>query len=178
MVLNQVSPKPIDNSTVWTASTPPESVAVDLLEDPSPAYTSKPSPSSVPWPGSTFIISSVPSGQAITLLDGKIMLAPLGGRGSILWECVENGGWLAFRNVASGRFLGHNGKGRLCCSAERHDRWEHFCVRMRPEGGYVLLSTNWGELWPVGIKVEQGVEVLVKIKNGSSEGGIWEFIKA
>ena len=180
MVLNQADPKPIpdpDNSTIYTATTPPETVAVDLLDDHDPFGGAEPSSSSVPWPGSTFIIRSASSGHVITLLDGQIVLAQLGGRGSIHWACVETKGWLGFRNLASGRFLGHDIKGTLCCSAERHQGWENFCVRMRPEGGYVLLMTHFERLWHVGIKAGQGVEKLAKIENGGSDAIVWEFVK-
>lgn len=37
--------------------------------------------------------------------------------------------------------------------------------------------TNYEDLWPVGIKVEQGVEYLAKINQGGSGGIIWEFIE-
>ena len=180
MVPNQVDPKPIpdpDNSTICTAITPPETVAADLLDDLDPFSGARPSSSSVPWPGSTFIIRSVSSGHVITLLDGQIVLTQPSGRGSIHWACVETKGWLGFQNPVSGRFLGHDVKGRLCCSATRHQGWENFSVRMRPEGGYVLLMTHFERLWHVGTKVDQGVEQLAKIWDGASDGIIWEFIK-
>ncbi|KFZ15316.1 hypothetical protein V502_05685 [Pseudogymnoascus sp. VKM F-4520 (FW-2644)] len=173
MALYKVDPNPIpdldDNSTVYTAATPPESVATDTLDDPNPTSAS------VPWPGSTFIIRSISSGRVITLLDGQIVLAPPGGRGSIHWVCEETKGWLGFQNLASGRFLGHNMKGRLCCSVERHLGWENFCARGRPEGGYVLLMTYWESLWQVGSFIEGGVEKLGKIEG--SDGIVWNFVK-
>ena len=180
MVLNQVDPRRIpdlDNSTVYITTTPPETVAADFLDDHDPFGGAIPSPSSVPWPGSTFIIRSVSSGQVITLLDGQIVLAPPGGRGSIHWACVETKGWLGFQNPVSGKFLGHDKTGRLRCSVNWHQMWEYFCVRMRPEGGYVLLMTHFERLWHVGIKVEEGVEKLAKIGDGGSDGIVWEFVK-
>ncbi|OCL05127.1 hypothetical protein AOQ84DRAFT_414251 [Glonium stellatum] len=180
MVLNQVDPKPMsdpDNSTVYIATTPPDNTTADLLDDYDPFGGAKPNSSSVPWPGSTFIIRSVSSGYVLTLLDGQVALAQPGGPGSIHWACVETKGWLGFRNIASGRFLGHNIVGNLCCLAEHHKGWENFCVRIRPEGGYVLLMTHFERLWLVGIKVEQGVEKLAKIENGESNGIVWEFVK-
>lgn len=180
MVLNPADPKPIilndDNDdevpTVYgVTSTPPETVAADLEDHDSFSNTS---PFRVPWPGSTFIIRSLSSGKFLTLLDGNIMLT--GGRGSIEWACVENNGWLGFRNIVSGKFLGHDKKGELCCFAERHRMWELFCVRMRPEGGCVLLLTHWNSLWHVGIREEQGVEKLAKIGAGGCGGMVWEFI--
>lgn len=179
MVLNQVDPRPIpdpDSSTAYTAHTPPETVAADLLDDLDPLSGTKPSSSSVPWPGSTFIIRSVDSGYVITLLDGQIVLEPPGGRGSIHWACVESKGWLGFQNPVSGKFLGHDRNGILYCSAMRHQGWENFCVRMRPEGGYVLLMTHFERLWYVGSKVEHGVEKLAKVEN-MDNGIVWEFVK-
>ncbi len=180
MVFNPVDPtKPIidddDSSTVYAGTTtPPETVAADLDDrDPSGGA----SPFLVPWPGSNFIIRSVSSGQVITLLEGHIVLAEPGGRGSIDWACVETKGWLGFRNVVSGKFLGHDVEGRLCCSAERHHLWEAFCVRMRPQGGCVMLMTHYERLWHVGIKVEHGRERLAKIEDGGSGGIVWEFVQ-
>lgn len=178
MVLNPVEPLSVkdDEDTNYTATTPPESVAISLSEDLDPVGGAGPR-FLVPWPNSTFIIRSIDSGQAITLLDGQIELTQPGGHGSIHWACVETKGWLGFRNIVSGKFLGHDKQGKLCCSAERHQGWEYFCTRMRPEGGCVMLMTHHERLWHVGIKVEQGMEKLAKIEEGGSDGIGWEFAK-
>lgn len=177
-----IEPRPLssvaDDSTINdTAVTPPETVADDLTdEDPLGIPSTS---TSVPWPGSTFIIRSILTGHVLTLLDGKIILAPPGGRGSIHWSCVENKGWLGFRNTISGRFLGHNKNGRLCCVADRQQGWENFCVRMVPDSGYVLLMTHFERLWKVGLKVEGDGEKLVKMNAAEAEEGKveWDFIK-
>ena len=83
--MNILDPKPItdsDDSTVNNAMTPPESVAADFLENHDPLDDIKLSPSSVPWPGSTFIIRSVVSGHVLTLCDGQVVMASPGTRGS------------------------------------------------------------------------------------------------
>ncbi|KAI4135459.1 MAG: hypothetical protein LQ341_005872 [Variospora aurantia] len=240
MVLNQIDPKPTleedeDNSTAYSARTPPSTIAADpaddldqvkdgfkpssstsssvpstIAADPDPldndddpklsrsfnsSSSSSPSPLSfslVPWPNSTFVIRCVSSGRVITLLEGQITFTTLpprgcrhhgGGGGSVHWACVESNGWLGFLNIVSGRYLGHDSKGKLCCSANRHRRWEHFCVRKRPQGGYVLLMRHWDGICCVGVKKEeeQGrvVEKLAKLEDaaaGSSMRGIvWEF---
>jgi len=179
MSLIHIDPKaiPDDDSTIYTANTPPETLAGDLVDDQDPLGGSKLSSSSVPWPGSTFIIRAASSGHVITLVDGQIKLAPPGGRGSIHWACVETKGWLGFRNLVSGRYLGHDDKGKLRCSVNRHQGWENFCARLRPEGGYILLMTHFERMWHVGIKVEHGVEKLAKIGDGGSDGIVWEFVK-
>ena len=181
MFVNQVDPKPIqkndDDDSIYTVNTPPETVAADLLDDHDPLGGAEQGSYLVPWPGSTFIIRSVPSGHVIALLDGQITLTQPGGPGSIHWACVETKGWLGFQNIVSGKFLGHDPKGRLRCSAERHLGWEYFCVRMRPEGGCVLLMTHFERLWHVGIEVERGVKKLAKIGDGGSGAMVWEFVK-
>ncbi|KIW70857.1 hypothetical protein PV04_03094 [Phialophora macrospora] len=190
MVLNQADPDPIrdpDNSTAYTPRTPPETVCeglddakIETNNMSSTAATTSDLSSSVPWAGSTFIIRSIPSGHALTVLDGKVILAPLGGRGSVHWKCVATKGWLGFQNVVTGRFLGHDGKrGRLCCSVAWHRGWESFMPQLRPQGGFVLMTPHFEKLWPVGVKVEKGVEMLAKIEKDPADPAVsvWEFIK-
>ncbi|KAF2421499.1 hypothetical protein EJ08DRAFT_515303 [Tothia fuscella] len=111
------------SSTTYTSpdylGTPPETVMSDHMDDKTPFTHSKPT-SSVPWPKSTFIIRCVSTGRVITLLDGQVQLGSPGGRGSIHWACVETKGWLGFRNVVCGKFLGHAESGMLRCTAGNH----------------------------------------------------------
>jgi hypothetical protein len=178
MVLSELDPKAMseaDNSTICT-HTPPETVA-EFIDNLDPLADPKPSPSSVPWPGYNFLIRDVETGHLITLEDGRIIMAQPGGPGSIHWQCVETKGWLGFRNTVSGRYLGHDPQGKLCCSAGRHQGWENFSVRLRPDGGYVLLMTHFERLWHIGIKHEKGFQTLAKLGDGGSDGIIWEFVK-
>ena len=184
-LLDQVDSDPIQNdddiSTISTAApTPSETVTSDLLADHDPLDgAEQPGKYLVPSPNFTFIIRSVTSGHVLTLLDGQIVLTRPGGpsSGSIHWACVKTKGWLGFRNVVSGKFLGHDAKGRLICSAERHRDWEWFHVRTRPEGGSVLLMKHYERLWHVGIKVEDGVERLAKISDEGEDGLVWDFVQ-
>ena len=180
MFASLVEPEPSqysDSPTASTVNTPPGTVADKFLDDQDPLAGGTPNLLLVPWPGSTFIIRSVSCGRVLTLIEGQITLTEQDSRGSIYWECVETKGWLGFRNTVSGKFLGHDGKGRLNCSVERHQGWENFTYRMRPEGGCVLLMTHWERLWHVGFKKEQGEEKLAKIGDGASDGIVWEFVK-
>lgn len=174
----------VDNSTIYTAKTPPETIAGDPMED-REQINDKPPVCSVPWPGSTYMIRSRSpgtSGQLITLLKGEVVLAQLGGRGSTHWDCIEKDGWLGFRNPVSGKLLGHDEPGWLRCIVDQHRDWEYFCVRMKPDGGFVLLLRNGGRaesLWKVGVKAEKGKKAhegkLAKIQKG--DGIVWDFIK-
>jgi hypothetical protein len=147
---------------------------------------SQPLPSSsVPKSGSSFLIQSVATGKVITFQQGRIVLSPLGGHNMTRWQCVENKGWLGFRDPASGMFLGYDNNEELCCMVRRQDLWENFCVRQRSEGGYLLLMTHyenwimffWNELRPVGMKVENGSEKLAVVKDWKSDLIVWQFIK-
>ena len=162
-----------DNSTIFTANTPPDTILGDF-----PDHNKSSGCPSVPWPGSTFVIRSISSGQVITLNKGEVELGPESERAlgsSIHWACEEKRNWLGFMNVASGCFLGHQGN-RMFCNVKIHNEWENFCVRHTPEGGYILLVTRDKKLWKVGTEVVDGVEKLVRIE-GEDEGTIWEFLK-
>ncbi|PQE24895.1 major facilitator superfamily transporter multidrug resistance protein [Rutstroemia sp. NJR-2017a WRK4] len=143
------------------------------------------STSSVPWPGSTFMIRASSSGGLLTLDSGKVVLARPGGReGSIHWKCTERRGWLHFQNPVSGCYLGHNVHGDIVCSARHHMEWEKFSVRLRPEGGYYLMITHWDRLWKIGFKEEKLAKIAEGedggfVKNGEKDGEvvIWEFVK-
>ena len=130
---------------------------------------------SVPWPGSTFIISARGSGKviSITLVDGNIALEVHGSKGSQHWECVQSNGWIGFKSPVSGKYLGYDGAGNLVARADKHHAWEHFCPRQHPQGGYVLFMRNWNDLWPVGMKSEEENK-LARLKDSEIR---WEFTR-
>ncbi|QDS73148.1 hypothetical protein FKW77_001906 [Venturia effusa] len=177
----------VDNSTIYTARTPPETIAGDPIDESQSVHANetKSDSISVPWPGSTYMIrsrSTDTAGQVITLLEGQVVLAHQGGRGSAHWDCIEKDRWLGFRNPVSGKLLGHDEPGRLRCVVDQHRDWEYFCVRMKPEGGFVMLLRNGGRaesLWQLGLKVDKGKKAheahLAKIQKG--DGIVWDFIK-
>ncbi|KAF2726942.1 hypothetical protein EJ04DRAFT_506493 [Polyplosphaeria fusca] len=133
--------------------------------------------SSIPWPKSTYILSSKSDRRVLTLLDGEVILDTLGGRGSIHWELFESRGWYGIRNVPSGRLLGHDKKGKLICEVKIHNEWECFTPRARPDGGHDLLMRFWDNLVPVCLKTESGKERLFRITDGKSKSVVWEFTK-
>jgi hypothetical protein len=134
--------------------------------------------SCVPSHGSTVIIRSVTCANVLTLLDGQVVLAPSGGRGSIHWTCVETEGWFGFRNRVSNKFICHGGgDGRLKCTAEQHDRWRHFTITPVPERGYVMQMLDWWKLRPIVVNAEDGLRTLGRTGDKLSEGIVWEFVK-
>lgn len=183
MSLLNISPRPLselDNPTIDAmAATPPETITNDFLDTEDPLGASASSSTSVPWPGSTFILRCTNSGRLLTLLDGKIILAKPGSPGSFHWECMEYKGWLAFRSRISGRFLGHNKNGRLVCTSDKQQSWENFTVRPTPQGSYLLFMTHHERLWRVGLRMDGDEEKLFKMKAADAlEAQIeWDFIK-
>ncbi|KAJ4353634.1 uncharacterized protein N0V89_005364 [Didymosphaeria variabile] len=134
--------------------------------------------SSVPQPDKTFILRDKKSGQLLTLLDGVVRLNPAGTLGSAYhWTCHERHGWLGFKNIAAGTFLSHDRGGVLQAMVPHHEGWEFFCVRMMPDGGYVLLMTHCGKLWPVQMKQEDGLQKLCKADAPVKDGLVWEFVE-
>ena len=129
--------------------------------------------------GHTYVIRSS-CGRQLTLLNGAVVLNQPACLGSEYWTCIESDGWLGFRNVASGKLLRHGG-GRpgLHCSNHQHDKWER--IQVRPHGvssrGFTLLMEHWGGLKPVGIRMEQGGEVLDRLHNPGTYGLCWIFLE-
>lgn len=160
-----------DNSVIYTPLTSTGSVALNYPQ-------SHPSLSSIPSDGCTVIIRSVSSGHVITFVDGNVVLAPPGGRGSILWKCVESDGWIGFRNCVTNKFLCHDGNGMLKCEAEHHGKWRHFTITPMRKGGYILQMADWWTLRPVVLNEENGLQKLGRTGQTLSQGIIWEFVDA
>lgn len=130
----------------------------------------------VPSDGLTVIIRCITSGQVITLVDGHVVLASPGGRGSIHWECVESEGWYGFRDVVSNKFLCHGWDGRINCSAEQHNGWRHFTVTPMAEGGFIMQMLDWWTLRPVVVAPENGLQKIARTGDRLSKGIRWEFV--
>ncbi|OAG01842.1 uncharacterized protein CC84DRAFT_242146 [Paraphaeosphaeria sporulosa] len=173
MSLNQFNCESVsdsETSIIYTPTATSANVTAGLVDH-------EDTSSGVPSDGSTVIIRSISSGHVITLLDGQVVLASPGGRGSIHWSCVETEGWLGFRNRISNKFLCHDWNGRLKCSAEQSSSWRHFTITPIPKGGYVMQMLDWWTLRPVVINPEQGLQKIGRTGNKLAEGIIWEFIK-
>lgn len=174
---------PPEGSTIFTPAT--TTTAGSVTSSANQDVAARPAPDcSVPWPGSTYNIRSLSTNKVITFHQGQVVLAPLQGHHSIRWQCVERAGWLGFQEPSSSKYLGYTDRGDLCCAAPQHNNWENFCVRQRPEGGYIMLMTHyenvftmgWKALQPVGIKGD-GSGKLAKTTHWQSETIAWEFIK-
>lgn len=132
----------------------------------------------VPSHGSTVIIRSISCGNVITLLNGNVVLAPPGGRGSIHWTCIESEGWFTFRNRVSNKFLRHSGwEARLECSAEHNGKFRYFTITPVPKGGHIMQMLDWWTLRPIVLNGEKGLQKLGRNGNKLSEGIVWEFIE-
>lgn len=127
----------------------------------------------VPWPGSTYIIVDRAQGRAITMIDGRLSLeSDACATGSATWACVENKGWLGFRNTASGTYMGHDGRKNIYAAKTRHQAWEFIVPRRCPDGGYLLMTTHYDLLLQMSIG-DDGRSLVARADGGT----VWEFIK-
>ncbi|KAI5862988.1 hypothetical protein GGS23DRAFT_46961 [Durotheca rogersii] len=164
------------SETSYAAFTPPTTAASDGLPDYEAAsFTglsdTRTREETVPHPGATYIIRDPATRRLLTIVGGQLRLEHhAGDRGGYHWDCVETKGWLGFRNPAFGVFLGHDGHGRIIASARLHRPWEYFCVRRHKQGGYLLLSRWFDDLW----KLDKGSDGRTIVRQ--AEGGLaWEF---
>ncbi|CAM1508665.1 Fc.00g055130.m01.CDS01 [Cosmosporella sp. VM-42] len=127
----------------------------------------------IPHPGSIFIIRHRKSGKVITLQDGELQLCEgFSARGGFQWCCVEKDRWLGFRNCVSGTYIGHNDRKKFVAKVAHHLRFEFFCARANPTGGYELLTRHGDELW--SMDVGKDGNSLVEVKG---VGSLWDFLK-
>lgn len=134
----------------------------------------------VPSPGKSFMITDRTCEHALSLQSGNLKLIGLanannfGTAGCWVWECVENNGWLGFKNWASGTYLGHNGSQIMWAERKHHKGHEQFCVR-QVDGGYVLLMESWGKLGKVAAVDEKRDPKWKVVLEGKPV--VWNFVK-
>ncbi|KAH7398932.1 hypothetical protein DE146DRAFT_512302 [Phaeosphaeria sp. MPI-PUGE-AT-0046c] len=131
----------------------------------------------IPSDGCISIIRSVSCGGLLTLLDGEIILAPLSGRGSIHWTCVEFEGWFGFRNTATSKFLCHVRGGKLKCTAGDGEKWRHFTITPVAGKGYIMQMCDWWVLKSVIAVEDHGKKTLGRWGDKLADGVVWGFIQ-
>ena len=89
-------------------------------------------------------------------------------KGGFLWQCEENNGWLAFRNLVSGGYIGYKNK-RYVCEAQNLNATVNLCARRHPDGGYILMSLIGDKWWDLSISQNSFVT------SKSGEGTRWLF---
>lgn len=135
----------------------------------------------VPQPGMIYKIHLHGTNKVIALEEGELVLRSEGGRpgGGWFWVCTEQAGWLGFRNLVSGTFIGRDGGGGLCAEARYHRDWEYLCIRRDPRGGYQILIKHSGfglwssannNLWKVSFGIDG--KTLVEKQQGGAQ---WQF---
>ncbi|KAF2964421.1 hypothetical protein GQX73_g9142 [Xylaria multiplex] len=152
-----------------------------------PSFTANGGVGSVPEAEGIYMIRDLDSGRAITLDDGRLTLkSELGTRGGWQWRCKERpDGWIGFRDVIHGKYLGRDNKGGFYVRADKMDSWEWFVLRPREAGGYNLLVKNWSRLVAMAIADDEISPNIVKgetlptlVEAGTAEEAArWEFIK-
>ncbi|KAF4624946.1 hypothetical protein G7Y89_g13225 [Cudoniella acicularis] len=127
----------------------------------------------VPWAGNAYMIRDLHRGRVITLKNDNLCVAATASKmGGWHWVCEEKNGWLGFRNVVSGTFIGHDTRGRFYAKEKHHKSHEWFCARKCLEGGYWLLMCHNGDMFKK--MVIGGENDLVE---NEQEGTVWEFVK-
>lgn len=157
-----------------------------------------------PQPNQSFILLEASTGRALTLIDGNLRLVHVPdpdlisltnqkgadpylfpnsrakqpcivkGQCNWHWHCVENAGWLGFRNAASGTFLGHDMWQNIIARVYKHQGWEFMTVRPALERkGWYLMVTHWEKLHKINYLEGPGV---FEAKN-PMEGTVWEFVR-
>lgn len=166
----------VAESETWDVCTP-SATSENTTKNPSIGELPQ---SSIPSPGRTFIIQSRQDGKVITFLDGEVVLDKIGGLGTFRWRCVEEKGWMGFKDPASALYLGYHEHGLLCCRAPHHKNNEYICPRLLPGGGWALLVRQSDHLRPLGVLSNEADDTRkrkIKIAHWTSEGIAWDFIE-
>lgn len=174
-----VKPEMMSLHLASTATSP----SGDGIMTPMSSYFEQPpiNPWSVPRPGKTYRIHLKGTDEMIMVAAGKVVVQPMADAklgGGWNWACVEAKNWLGFRNHVSGRFLGgaavvFKGFSRgICAESSYHLPDESFCVRLHPDGGYLLLVnvSQKGGMEQVGLGSD-GKSLVGKKKGGA----LWLF---
>ncbi|KAI5921688.1 hypothetical protein F4810DRAFT_712307 [Camillea tinctor] len=126
----------------------------------------------VPWQGNDLVIRERGSGKVITMGIDGVQLKKIGPMGGWHWKCVEHDGWLGFRNVVSGRYLGHNNKGGFHALQTHHKGWESFVAKANPYGGYELLTIHGWKFMKMRVAKDG-----LTLEETDGKGALWDFVK-
>ncbi|KAJ2989681.1 hypothetical protein NUW58_g3349 [Xylaria curta] len=134
---------------------------------------------SVPEPGRIYMIREKTSGEILTHANGvPTVLLGAGTRGGWQWKCEEHpDGYLGFRDVVSGRYLGRGNKEVYVVEAKKLDARESFVLRPRDPEGYNLCAKDGHKLKPMGITARSGIETRLIDALNYKEAARWVFIK-
>ncbi|KAI1426494.1 hypothetical protein F5Y12DRAFT_742403 [Xylaria sp. FL1777] len=177
---------PIVSSSNWTpVTTPTHTTTSDTSMDKRydqpnlHSFTINGGISEVPEPGGLYMIRDLDSGKAITLVEGHVTLVlDAGTRGGWQWKCEElREGWIGFRNVVSGKYLGRDNKGRFVALFDKFHGWESFVLRPREAGGYNLLGKDGYVLRAMAIIDAESTSPTLAETRAAKNGARWEFVK-
>ncbi|KAK6534374.1 hypothetical protein TWF281_005697 [Arthrobotrys megalospora] len=113
-----------------------------------------------PWPGYVYIISHGDSNKVLTYKDKKVIIADYEGKSTQRWVCHSRDGWVGLANDPgeTTHFLGFDNpedkEPKIGCAAVHLNVWEMFCVRKRPEEGFVILMRFKDTLRPMRLNKE------------------------
>ncbi|KAL4728192.1 hypothetical protein ACLX1H_004933 [Fusarium chlamydosporum] len=130
-----------------------------------------------PQSGGTYLILDVSQTRALTCHQGQLRLESISLDDKHIseqaqWTCTEKNGFKGFRNVAEGRFLGHDLWWQFGAKALYHSLWESFTIARRESGLYWIQMLHWWTQWQVSVR-EDGNGICAERDRGTS----WEFVK-
>ena len=134
-----------------------------------------------PLPDCIYKIVSVNDSRQLMLLHGQLVLASPEELGAPFWACEQHNTWLSFRNVATGRLLGHDSgnPGQIRCEAQNRQHWEQLLVipHTRIEGAFSILTEYWLGCRAIGLCDETEEPTLCRIKDEHDPGIAWRFLE-
>lgn len=152
------------------------------LDDPSAIdewLTSTVERSTYPSPGSKFLIIDHSQNRALVCHHGSLHLEAMDNidlQDAVpkhwQWFSTENDGFLGFRNVANGGYLGHDIWWDFYAKVYHHKGWENFSLNRRESGHYWIQTLYWWQQWQVSARSDGGG--LFAEERG---GTLWRFVK-
>ncbi|KAM6479425.1 hypothetical protein HDV62DRAFT_137447 [Trichoderma sp. SZMC 28011] len=155
-----------DDSDKEEESEPPEDGLVKAKQPATP-------PENHPIPGKSYMVQTRNKPNLILALKyGKLewLDRPIPSGGHI-WRCVKKDGWLGFRNMASGTYLGYNKEGKIVATQKEHKEQQSFTESRKENGGYMLSVLQEKALLGVAFSEDGKSMVLQK-----DEGEALDFI--
>jgi len=135
-----------------------------------------------PCPGNNYLIIERDTGRALTAFDHDLYVTSGNWSGtphaSVTWYCADNRGFLSFQNKANGKFLCHEGDGRMGFNTRMVITCDIFTPRPHPDGGLqIMVPEYWHSLRPMIVDPRTSRLVVPKEGQPADNAGIWEFFR-
>ncbi|KAK5629847.1 hypothetical protein RRF57_005562 [Xylaria bambusicola] len=123
----------------------------------------------LPSPGKTYFIRHHESGKFLYVKLGFLMVGELDPQSGRYWTCLQEDGWLGFRETGSGSYIGWN---QWHEGFQMSETMGNFVVTPKENKGCYLQAVLWPKLVYVGIRGESLVQ-----EASSDEAVLWRFME-